>query len=74
MFFPSRSHAGPDRYVPVRAAAFVVGTACVLVGAVTERRWIVWVGMGVLGVAIVIRLLARRHGGAEPPEPPEHGD
>jgi len=68
MFFPSRSHPGPDRFYRLRAALFLVGTIAVLLGAGLELRWLVWSGMGVLAVAIAIRLLAHRQRDAEPAE------
>jgi len=71
MFFPSRSHPGPHRFFRLRAALFLVGTIAVLAGAGLELRWLVWVGMGVLAVAIAIRLLAHRRHEAEPPDNPE---
>jgi len=71
MFFPSRSHPGPDRFYRPRAALFLVGTIAVLIGAGLELDWLVWAGMGVLAVAIVIRFLAHRRREAEPPDDSE---
>ena len=70
MFLRSRGSRGYDRWYRLRLALFVVGTGCVLAGIKAERRWAVWVGMGVLAVAVVIRLVTRR----ETEEPPPNGD
>jgi hypothetical protein len=71
MFLPSRERQGNDRWYRLRLALFVVGTGCVLAGARAERRWAVWVGIGILLVAVAIRLVARR--GADE-RPPVNGD
>jgi hypothetical protein len=71
MFLPSRERQGNDRWYRLRLALFVVGTGCVLAGARAERRWAVWVGIGILLVAVAIRLVARR--GADE-RPPANGD
>ena len=68
MFLPSRGRQGVDRWHRLRLALFIVGTGCVLAGMRAERRWAVWVGMGVLLVAVVVRLLTRAREGDEPPD------
>lgn len=68
MFRPSRGRPGAVRWSRVRLALFIVGTGCVLAGIRAERRWAVWVGVGVLLIAVVIRLVARRGTGEAPPD------
>lgn len=68
MFLPSRDRRGYDRWYRLRFALFIVGTGCVLAGIRAERRWAVWVGIGVLLVAFVIRLIARRDTQERPPD------
>ena len=50
---------------PARALQLKVGTAAVgfiagLAGMAFERRWLVWVGVGLLGVAFLLRFAGRR--------------
>ena len=59
MFLPSRGRQGPDPYLRVRTALFLVGVGFILAGAQAQRRWAVWVGIGVLLVAVVVRLFTR---------------
>jgi hypothetical protein len=68
MFLPSRSRQGPDPYLRLRTALFLVGVGIILAGMQAHRRWAVWLGMGVLLVAVVVRLLTRMRRGKEPPE------
>jgi hypothetical protein len=50
---------------PARALQLKVGTAAVgfvagLAGMAFERRWLVWVGVGLLGLAFLLRFVGRR--------------
>jgi hypothetical protein len=67
MFLPTRGRPGYDRWLRLRLALFVIGTGFVLAGMRAERRWAVWLGIGVLLVAVVIRLVTRR-GAPDPPQ------
>jgi hypothetical protein len=68
MFLPSRGRQGPDPYLRLRTALFLVGVGIILAGMQAQRRWAVWLGMGVLLVGVVVRLLTRARRGGEPPE------
>jgi hypothetical protein len=68
MFLATRGRPGYDRWLRLRLALFVIGTGFVLAGMRAERRWAVWLGIGVLLVAVVIRFLSRRRAEDEPPE------
>ena len=68
MFLRSRGSRGYDRWYRLRFALFIVGTGCVLAGIRAERRWAVWVGMGVLGFAVVVGLVTRPRRGDQPPD------
>ncbi len=59
MFLPSRSRPGPDPHLRLRTALFVIGVGAILAGIRAERGWAVWVGMGVLLMAVVVRLVTR---------------
>ncbi len=73
MFLPSRGRQGPDPYLRLRTALFLVGVGVILAGMQAQRGWAVWVGMGVLLVAVVVRLLTRKRGDDEPEENDEGG-
>ena len=66
MFLPSRGRPGPDPHLRLRTALFLVGVGIILAGAQAHRRWAVWVGMGVLLVAVVVRLLTHKRSDDEP--------
>lgn len=64
MLFASRSGHGPDPLYPFKAIALVTGIGLFLVGVRLEAQWLTWVGLGVLGVALVLRVMGRS-GGSE---------
>jgi hypothetical protein len=68
MFLPSRGRQGPDPHLRLRTALFLVGVGIILAGAQAQRRWAVWVGIGVLLGAVVVRLLTRTRRDDEPEE------
>ena len=43
----------------------MIGAGAILAGIRAERSWAVWVGIGVLLVAVVVRWLARARSGGE---------
>lgn len=58
MFRPSRKRRnGEDRFLAWKVRLFVIGAAVALVGMGMSLFWVVWVGIGVLGVGLVLRLL-----------------
>ena len=59
MLFASRSRHGPDPLYPFKAFALVMGIVLFLVGVRFEAQWLTWVGLGVLGVALVLRMMGR---------------
>jgi hypothetical protein len=59
MFFPSRGHTGPDPTLRVRAALFIIGAGFVLAGMRVGKAWAVNVGIGVLLVAVLVRVVTR---------------
>lgn len=59
MFRPSRE-PGTTRYFEIKALLLVVGASVGVVGMVQERSWLVWIGIGILLVAMILRLLASR--------------
>lgn len=60
MFLANRGRQGPDPSLRLRAALFVVGAGFVLAGIRVEQPWAVNVGIGVLLVAVIVRLIVRR--------------
>lgn len=57
MFRPTRERRGEDRFLAWKVRVFVVGAALALAGVGFSLSWLVWVGIGVLGVGMVLRLL-----------------
>jgi hypothetical protein len=55
------SERPPERFAPrLRRWLAVAGFAWALAGVVVEDRRIVWVAIGILAIALVLRLLDRR--------------
>ena len=71
MFFASRTRHGPDRYLPWKMGALVVGAVLILWGSKSGLSWPVWVGIAVLAVAVVMRFLPQP---ARGPEDDENGN
>jgi len=44
------------------------GLAVGLIGMATERRWLVWIAVGLLAVAFLVRFTERRGPATPPPE------
>ena len=61
MFRASRGDVTrPDRFFAIKAVLFVVGASLGIAGMVAEAGWLVWVAIGVLAVAIVVRMVGAR--------------
>ena len=61
MFRASRGDlTGADRFFAIKAVLFVLGASLGIAGMVTETGWLVWIAIGVLAVAIVVRLVGSR--------------
>ena len=59
MFLASRGRPGHDPSLRLRAALLVVGAGFVLAGIRVGKPWAVNVGIGVLLVAVIVRLVVR---------------
>lgn len=58
MFRPSSYKSkGPDRLLPWKVRALVVGAALAVVGMGLDLGWLVWSGIGVLAVGLLLRFL-----------------
>lgn len=59
-----------------RVRLFMGGGVLGLVGIATERSWLIWVALAVLGVGFALRFSADEHEGEvdESPAAPERGD
>lgn len=61
MFRPSRKRTGADDpLVAWKLRIFALGAALALAGIGFDTAWIVWVGIGVLGAGLLLRLLPMR--------------
>lgn len=59
IFRPSRE-PGDSRYFEIKALLLVIGASIGVVGMAQERSWLVWIGIGILLVAMILRLMASR--------------
>lgn len=66
-FRPSRERHGPDPYLPLKMAIFVIGAAFGLAGMAMDERWLILTGIAILAVGFLLRFLPRRdeRGGEE---------
>ena len=61
MFRAARGNVtGSDRFFAIKAVLFVVGASLGIAGMVSETGWLVWIAIGVLTIAIVVRLVGSR--------------
>lgn len=58
LFFTSRS--GARHYFGWKTALFVLGTALVVVGIRLQRLWVLDAGIGVLVMAVLLRILGTK--------------
>ena len=61
MLFPSRHSRSRDPLYRWKALALVTGVALFLTGVRLEIPWLNWVGIAVLGVALVLRFVRGTH-------------
>ncbi|MGD8727367.1 MAG: hypothetical protein PVH40_06960 [Gemmatimonadales bacterium] len=60
MFLPSRERKGPDRYYTAKLTLLIAGVALLLVGVRLDNGWLANAAIGVLAVAVLLRLLPQR--------------
>jgi hypothetical protein len=61
MFF-SRRQRGPDRYLPWKTAALLLGIGIALLGFELESRWVVNLAIAVVLAGFLLRFLDRGAG------------
>lgn len=59
-FRPSRQPGGPDRWLHVKMALFVLGAALGIAGMTADNDTLVGVGIFVLAAGVLLRLLPER--------------
>lgn len=59
IFRPQRENAS-ERFLELRALLLLTGAGFGLAGMLTERSWMVYLGIAVLAAGVVLRLLNRR--------------
>ncbi len=62
MLFASRSSRGGDPLYRWKALALVTGVGLFLAGVRLQEGWLTWVGMGLFGVALLLRALGKTGG------------
>jgi hypothetical protein len=69
MVFISRKRCGPDRWLKLKVALLGLAAAAFLLAVRLERRWLVWVAVGLVLVGFLLRFAPAnaRDGGARPP-------
>lgn len=65
MVFFDRSRRGPDRFFTGKLVLFVVSGVLIYVGIRLHLRWVLWIAILMLVVAMGLRFL-RHEGGVEP--------
>jgi hypothetical protein len=60
MFRARRDSRGDDRHFEVKAALLVLGASLGIAGMIYEIGWLVWAAIGVVAVAMILRLIADR--------------
>ncbi len=63
MLWASRSRRGPDRFYRLKLALFVLAGALILLGVRLENTWVIWSAVGVLLLAVGLRVLGRAGSG-----------
>lgn len=59
LFRVRRDHRAPDRWLAHKMVLFAVGAVIGFAGMITERSWLVNVGIVVLVAGVALRFLAR---------------
>lgn len=57
---------GPDIWLPLKMALFVVGAAAAVAGMALERDWLVTVAIVLLALGVILRFVRPRQGPDEP--------
>ena len=60
MLFASRSSSEPDPLYPWKALSLVTGIGLFLLGVRLEMRWVTWIGVGAMVVAMLLRFVGPR--------------
>lgn len=60
LFRPSRTPSGPDPYLPHKMVIFVVGATAAMAGMLTDRGWLINLGILILLIGIILRFVGRR--------------
>jgi uncharacterized membrane protein YfcA len=60
VFFYRRRRSGPDRFLAVKLATFILGAVLGLVGMRIDKPFLVGVAIGVVLVGVLLRLVSQR--------------
>ncbi|MDE2806710.1 MAG: hypothetical protein OXN18_16330 [Gemmatimonadota bacterium] len=61
MFRPSSyKSTEPDRFLPWKVRALVIGAGLAFVGMGFDLGWLIWSGIGVLALGLLLRFLPER--------------
>lgn len=66
IFTSRRNRGGPDIWLPLKVALFIVGAATAVAGMVLQRDWLVTVAIVLLGIGFLLRFLKPRDDSGEP--------
>lgn len=50
-----------DRFFELKVASFVFGAGFGIAGMITEKDWLVWIGVACLAVGIILRIWSKRN-------------
>lgn len=59
MFFVDRSRRGPDRFLPWKVGLFVAAGLLIYFGVRLDLRWVLWIAIVLLLVAVGLRFVPR---------------
>ena len=62
MLFTDRSRRGPDRFFPWKVGLFVAAGLLIYFGVRLDLRWVLWIAIGLLLVAVGLRFAPRGRG------------
>jgi hypothetical protein len=66
IFSSRRNRGGPDVWLPLKTALFIVGAAAAVAGMVLDRDWLITAAIVLLGIGFLLRFVTPREDSADP--------
>ena len=74
MAFISRHHTGPDKLLPWKSVALVIGIVLLLVANRSGIGWLGWIAIGILFIGFFLRFLPHSTHGITSEDQHQNGD